>query len=164
MDAEWTRVRRTLLSLEVLDRAGVRYEARPEYVAILGRLSREEIAEFARLSAETRAARSRGNTQNKRHERYDQRNRADSKSSHEDDDDDSVLWDESDSTDFDDDKTSDKGTKSYPYIVNFPDKEKEKTSPSSTVQPKSILKNKNENHVRFEPQPHEVGTKPSLSR
>lgn len=160
MEAQWTKVRRSLLSLEVLDRAGVRYEARPEYVAILGRLSREDIEGYARQSADCRAARSRGYPYHpKRHDRHDRRDRADSKSSHEDDDDESVLWDESDTTDFDDDKTSDKGTKSYPYIVSFPDKDKEKTSPSSTAQPKSILKNKNENHVRFDPQPHEVGAR-----
>ena len=29
MEAQWTKVRRSLLSLEVLDRAGLRYEARP---------------------------------------------------------------------------------------------------------------------------------------
>lgn len=165
MEAQWTKVRRSLLSLEVLDRAGVRYEARPEYVAILGRLSREEIEEYARRSAELRAARSRNYGQySKRSDKYGGRDRADSKSSHDEDDDDSVLWDESDTTDFDDDKTSDKGTKSYPYIVNFPSKDKEKTSPSSTVQPKSILKNKNENHVRFDPQPHEVDIKSSPER
>ncbi|KAJ2983833.1 hypothetical protein NQ176_g406 [Zarea fungicola] len=56
LDAEWTKVRRTLISPEALDRAGVRYEARPDYVAILGRLSRDEIAEFARQSAEGRSA------------------------------------------------------------------------------------------------------------
>ncbi|KAK0388356.1 hypothetical protein NLU13_4601 [Sarocladium strictum] len=165
MEAQWTKVRRSLLSLEVLDRAGVRYEARPEYVAILGRLTREEIEQYARQSAECRAARSRKYSQHsKQHDRYYQRDRADSKSSRDEDDDDSVLWDESDSTDFDDDKTSDKGTKSYPYIVNFPEKDKEKISPSSTVQPKSILKNKNENHVRFDPQPHEVDVKSSPER
>lgn len=165
MEAQWTKVRRSLLSLEVLDRAGVRYEARPEYVAILGRLTREEIEDYARQSAECRAARSRNLAQHsKRNDRYDRRDRADSKSSRDEDDDDSVLWDESDSTDMDDDKTSDKGTKSYPYIVNFPEKDREKTSPSSTVQPKSILKNKNENHVRFDPQPHEVDAKSSPER
>jgi hypothetical protein len=67
------------------------------------------------------------------------------------------LWDEGDTTDYDDDKISDKGRKSYPYIVNPPGKDK--TSPASTVMPKPILKNKNENHVRFDPEPHEVDIK-----
>lgn len=46
-DATWTRIKRSLISLEVLNRAGVRYEARPDFVAILGVLSRDQIAEFA---------------------------------------------------------------------------------------------------------------------
>ncbi|KAF7553655.1 hypothetical protein G7046_g7034 [Stylonectria norvegica] len=154
-EAEWTRIRRTLVSPEVLERAGVRYEARPEYVAILGRLTREEVANFARQSAAARAARAPPRRRPDRHdrERERDRDRADSKSSRDDEDDDSDLFDESDSTDDDDDKTSEKGTKSYPYIVKAPDKN---TSPASTVPPKPILKNKNENHVRFDPEPHEV--------
>lgn len=163
MEAQWTIIRRALVSLEVLDRAGERYEARPEYVAVLGRLSREQIAEYARRSADTRAAREGRYDQSKlKHDRQ-YRDRSDSKSSQDEKDDESVLWDESDTTDFDDDKTSDKGTKSYPYIVSFPEKDKEKTSPSSTSQPKSILKNKNENHVRFDPEPYEVGSRSSRS-
>ena len=153
-EAQWTRIKRTIVSPEVLERAGVRYEARPDYVAVLGRLSREQIAHFARQSADCRAARSgRGAVPPRRD---DKRDRADSKSSREEDDDDSVLWDESDTTDFDDDRTSEKGTKSY-YIVDPP--EKGKTSPNSATMPKPILKNKNENHVRFDPQPHEVESK-----
>jgi hypothetical protein len=156
MDAQWTRINRDRVSPEVLERAGVRYEARPTYVAVLGRLSREQIEDYARQSADCRAARqlrqAEFHRQNSRtHER------ADSKSSRDDEDDDSDLWDSSDSTDYDDDKTSEKGTKSYLYIVSPPGKEK--GSPASTVPPKSILKNKNENHVRFDPEPHEVDTK-----
>ncbi|QPG93977.1 hypothetical protein C2857_003885 [Epichloe festucae Fl1] len=156
MDAPWTRVKRSLISPEVLERAGVRYEARPDYVAILGRLSREQIAEYARQSANCRAARlGSGHAPPRSNDQYHQRrDRADSKSSHEESDDGSILWDESDVTDCDDDKTSEKGTKSYLYIVNPPNKSK--TSPSTTVMPKPILKNKNENHVRFDPEPHEV--------
>lgn len=157
-DAQWTKVRRTLISPEVLNRAGVRYEARPEYVAILGRLSREEIAEFARQSAECRSSRSDrpplpprradGNTNGYRDDKH---YKPEAKNHHSDDD---VLHDESDSTDYEDDRSSDKGTRSYPYIVSAPSKTK--TSPSTTVKPKPILKNKNENHVRFDPEPHEV--------
>lgn len=161
MDAPWTKIRRSLVSPEVLQRAGVRYEARPEYVAILGRLSREQIADYARKSADCRAARSGGYPPQRPQNQYHPRHRADSKSSREDNDDESVLWDESDATDFDDDKTSERGTKSYPYIVSPPNKDK--TSPSSTVKPKPILKNKNENHVRFDPEPHEVEIKTSKS-
>lgn len=149
-EAEWTKIKRTFVSPEVLERAGVRYEARPEYVAILGRLSREQINDYARQSADCRAARSRRRPPPPRY-----RERADSKSSREEEDEDSILFDDTDVTDDNDDKASDKGTKSYPVIVHPPGKDK--TSPSSTVLPKPILKNKNENHVRFDPEPHEVG-------
>ncbi|KAI1277689.1 hypothetical protein F5Y07DRAFT_82830 [Xylaria sp. FL0933] len=59
-DAKWTRIRRSLVSPEVLAREGLRYEARPEFVAILGELKREDIAELARKSAEVRNGRRRG--------------------------------------------------------------------------------------------------------
>ncbi|PNY26267.1 Uncharacterized protein TCAP_03803 [Tolypocladium capitatum] len=156
LEAHWTKIRRTLVSPEVLERAGVRYEARPEYVAVLGRLTREQIADYARQSADCRAARSGRHVPHRKHDKH-QRDRADSKSSREEDDDDSVLWDESDATGCDDDKTSKKGTKSYPYIVSPPSKDK--ASPASTIMPKSILKNKNENRVRFDPEPYEMGSR-----
>ncbi|KAJ4174864.1 hypothetical protein NW754_005285 [Fusarium falciforme] len=90
----------------------------------------------------------------RRHRHDHHQDRRDSKSSREDDDSDSDLFDESDISDDDEDRASDKGTKSYPFIVNPPSRSK--TSPSSTTLPKPILKNKNENHVRFDPEPHEV--------
>ncbi|KFG82494.1 hypothetical protein MANI_015592 [Metarhizium anisopliae] len=160
MDASWTKIRRSLVSPEALQRAGVRYEARPEYVAVLGRLSREQIQDYARQSADCRAARSGRYPTAQRQNRYTQRDRAESKSSREYNDDESVLWDESDATDHED-ATSTRGKKTYPYIVSPPSKDK--TSPSSTVMPKPILKNKNENHVRFDPEPHEVDIKSSKS-
>ncbi|OAA78725.1 hypothetical protein LEL_02211 [Akanthomyces lecanii RCEF 1005] len=156
-DAQWTQIRRSLISPEVLDWAGVRYEARPSYVAILGRLSRAEISEFARQSAECRATRSSYTRPPLPPRRPDERHKPDTKTHHSDDD---VLYDSSDtdSTDYEDDhkrshndKTS---TRSYPYIVSAP--MAKKTSPSTSVKPKPILKNKNENHVRFDPEPHEV--------
>ncbi|KPM35021.1 hypothetical protein AK830_g11554 [Neonectria ditissima] len=160
-DAQWTRIRRTLVSPEVLERAGVRYEARPEYVAILGRLSKEQITEYARQSAEARAARSDRRPPPRRDDRRD-RERADSKSSRDDDDDDeSAVTDFSDTTDDEYEETYEKGTKSYPFIVNPP--RKSKTSPPSTTLPKPILKNRNENHVRFDPEPHEVDSRASRS-
>ncbi|KAG4263209.1 hypothetical protein FPRO04_05686 [Fusarium proliferatum] len=151
-DAQWTRIRRELVSPEVLERAGVRYEARPDYVAVLGRLTREQVSEFARESAACRAARSRRGPPPRKHDHHSERR--DSKSSREDDDDDSGVFDESDISDDEEDKSSEKGTKSYPYIVNPPTKNP--ISPSSTTMPKPILKNKNENHVRFDPEPYEV--------
>ncbi|KAM0253672.1 hypothetical protein ACHAP5_000249 [Fusarium lateritium] len=155
-EAQWTRIRRDLVSPEVLERAGVRYEARPEYVAVLGRLSREDVTKFARESAACRAARARRDPPPRRHENYAERR--DSKSSREEEeDDDSGVSDETDVTDEDDDRSSEKGTKSYPFIVNPPIKSK--TSPSSTTLPKPILKNKNENHVRFGPDPYEVDSR-----
>ncbi|RDA82764.1 hypothetical protein CP532_2023 [Ophiocordyceps camponoti-leonardi (nom. inval.)] len=159
MDAQWTKIRRSLVSPEVLERAGVRYEARPDFVAILGCLSRAQIVEFAEQSAQCRAARSHGYMSGRSEDVRRTRPRSDSKSSREDEDGDdaSDLWDEGDSTDYDEDKTSVRGDKTYPYIVSPPSKEK--TSPASTVMPKSILKNKNENHVRFDPEPHELQAK-----
>ncbi|KAG7139233.1 hypothetical protein HYQ45_003723 [Verticillium longisporum] len=62
LDAKWTRIRRSLVSPEVLEHAGVRYEARPEFVAVLGELSREDIAHYANLSAVARARRSNSHT------------------------------------------------------------------------------------------------------
>ncbi|KAM3512223.1 hypothetical protein MY11210_004141 [Beauveria gryllotalpidicola] len=151
-DAEWTKVRRALISLEVLDRARVRYEARPEYVAILGRLSRHEIARFARQSAECRAARSALPPLPPRRADYEAQPRPGTKTYHSDDD---VFFDSSDSTDYEDDGFHGKEDRNYPTIVSAPAKTN-KTSPSTTVKPKPILKNKNKNRVHFDPEPHEV--------
>ncbi|EWY80614.1 hypothetical protein FOYG_16553 [Fusarium oxysporum NRRL 32931] len=52
-DARWTKISRKLVSVEVLQRAGVRYEARPDYVAILGVLSRRKVAKLVRDSEVT---------------------------------------------------------------------------------------------------------------
>ncbi|RYP69427.1 hypothetical protein DL769_005281 [Monosporascus sp. CRB-8-3] len=54
LDAKWTRIRRSLVSPEVLALAGVRYEARPDFVAVLGTLTREQVAEYARRTVEVR--------------------------------------------------------------------------------------------------------------
>ncbi|KAI0405619.1 hypothetical protein F4802DRAFT_606654 [Xylaria palmicola] len=59
LDAKWTRIRRSLVSPEVVGREGLRYEARPDFVAILGELNREEIAELARKSQAVRNERRR---------------------------------------------------------------------------------------------------------
>ncbi|KAF5624728.1 uncharacterized protein FTJAE_10177 [Fusarium tjaetaba] len=56
-DALWTKISRKLVSVEALQRAGVRYEARPDYVAILGDLSREEVAKLVRESEATTTSR-----------------------------------------------------------------------------------------------------------
>ncbi|KAF5556712.1 hypothetical protein FPHYL_7884 [Fusarium phyllophilum] len=52
-DALWTKISRKLVSVEVLQQAEVRYEARPDYVAILGVLSREQVAKLVRESGAT---------------------------------------------------------------------------------------------------------------
>ncbi|KXJ88757.1 hypothetical protein Micbo1qcDRAFT_166197 [Microdochium bolleyi] len=57
LDAKWTRIKRSLVCIEVLSQRGMRFEARPTFVAILGALSREEIEELARRSAEVREMR-----------------------------------------------------------------------------------------------------------
>ncbi|QSZ35449.1 hypothetical protein DSL72_008319 [Monilinia vaccinii-corymbosi] len=49
-DAKWTKVKRSLISPEVLNQDGRRYEARPEFVAILGILTKEEIQDYASRS------------------------------------------------------------------------------------------------------------------
>ncbi|KAI0156735.1 hypothetical protein GGR52DRAFT_566158 [Hypoxylon sp. FL1284] len=59
LDAKWTRIPRRLVSPEVLASAGVRYEARPDFVAVLGALSRDEVADFAHRTAQVRNARRR---------------------------------------------------------------------------------------------------------
>ncbi|KAM0322195.1 hypothetical protein ACHAQA_009685 [Verticillium albo-atrum] len=169
LDAKWTRIKRSLVSPEVLERAGVRYEARPTYVAVLGVLTRDDIAHFANLSSVARARRSshskrppqsfRGGSS----PRDIKRDHSASSRSPPDDhkhsrkqgsDSDSVLWDESDTTD-DDRSRSRSEKKRRPYFI-VPAPGKDSASPASTVQPKPILKNRNENHVRFDPEPHEV--------
>ncbi|CCE27503.1 uncharacterized protein CPUR_00977 [Claviceps purpurea 20.1] len=160
MDAPWTKVNRSLVSPEVLERAGVRYEARPEYVAILGRLSREQLAEYARQSAHCRAARSSypGHAPPRRANLRDDaaRHPADSKNNRQDNSDES-SWNESDTSDYDDDENPPERArepKRHSYIVSPPNERKSSTS--ATEKPKPILKNKNENHVRFDPEPHEL--------
>lgn len=197
LDAKWTRVRRQLISPVVLNEAGVRYEARPDFVAILGVFTKEDIAEFARRSAEVRRSRQRVNQRGPRQEQQDRyypdkyknwdvegqnkdeeghgRHRANSEYSASSTD----LFDSSDEESEDDashrrtrgfqngsqgspDKYDheEKGTKVYPFIVSPPEKEKENgASPSATVMPKPILKNKNDDpHVRFDPEPKVLDT------
>ncbi|OTA08478.1 hypothetical protein A9Z42_0001730 [Trichoderma parareesei] len=160
MHAEWTKIDRALVSPEALHRVGVRYEARPGYVAILGRLTLDQVAQYARLSAECRAAR-RGVPPMTKHHSFDvtRRERTGSESSRDENvDDDKDSDSRSDVSDADDERVpGEKGTKTYPVIVNPP--EKSKSSPSTIVMPKPILKNKNTNHVRFDPEPHEVAAR-----
>ncbi|KAI0468308.1 hypothetical protein F4859DRAFT_211200 [Xylaria cf. heliscus] len=238
LDAKWTRIRRSLVSPEVVAREGLRYEARPDFVAILGELKREEIVELARKSKEVRDERRRAalNTysapkqakvdgkERRPEDRYHpdkyrnwdvienrnnqnegpgyvinpyRQNRSNSMASST-----GEIWDSSDdeaSPDFYEDRAKyghyptsypppqpysphyhnfspcngpnkgpvsaldngdGKGTKAYPFVVPSPVEEnkagerREKTSPSATVKPKPILKNKNDDpHVRFDPEP-----------
>lgn len=162
MSAEWTKIKRSIVSPEALHRAGVRYEARPDYVAVLGRLSLEQVTQYARLSAEYRAARRGKPLAAKQHSHHHatKHERTGSESSRDESaEDDRDSERRSDVSDADEDKAADeKKTKSYPVIVNPP--EKAKTSPTGPVMPKPILKNKNPNHVRFDPEPHEVNARP----
>lgn len=170
MDAQWTRISRDLVNPEVLERAGVRYEARRTYVAVLGRLTRDQVEDYARQTADCRAARhirqhqqTFAQQQQQQQQHAPQEPRSMPAKHHDDSHSESDLWDSSDD-DTDDmarsDAEEDKGTRSYPYIVS-PPKKAERTSPASTVAPKSILKNKNENHVRFDPEPYEVSPRDS---
>ncbi|KAI2638306.1 hypothetical protein GGS21DRAFT_510655 [Xylaria nigripes] len=227
LDAIWTRINRRLVSPEVLQREGFRYEAKPDFVAILGELKREEVADLARKSSEVRDQRQRATSQSRyggeqrpMDRRYpdksrnwrdmeDQQDRNEGRgyvinSPHHHGANSTAsstgkLWDSSDdesckdiyenrpsatrysssypprsrsrpssyhrhsssssraSNELVSHNNDDKGTKSYPFIVPPPGKEGDshgKTSPSATVKPKSILKNKNDNpHVRFDPEP-----------
>ncbi|CAK7266336.1 hypothetical protein SEPCBS57363_002042 [Sporothrix epigloea] len=56
-NAIWTKISRRLVSPEVLEKAGVRYEARPSFVAILGMLDKKTVSEYVRQSAEARRSR-----------------------------------------------------------------------------------------------------------
>lgn len=212
LEAKWTRIKRALVSPEVLERAGFRYEARPEFVAVLGELSRDDIAQLARKSAEVRATRGRGYSDTSRTARpattyYPERRSGNVRKSsrHSDDTDEESdssydIWDDDSDSDSsisggspaererdrktsastdkyiprdirrqqrrhrrdsatviqeepeledadDDSRRGGRAGKAYPVIVQPP---LEKGSPSATVLPKPILKNKNENHVRFD--------------
>ncbi|TWU71890.1 hypothetical protein ED733_001123 [Metarhizium rileyi] len=57
-DAVWTRINRRLMSVELLQKAGVRYEAREEFVAILGAVTGAQIVELVEYSTVTRQHRS----------------------------------------------------------------------------------------------------------
>lgn len=166
IDAPWTKMDRSLVSSEVLNRAGVRYEARPDFVAVLGRLSKEQVADFLRQSAECRAARSgrhpRSTRSPPRRSSPPRHERQESKNSRNNNDDD-VLWDSDDTVE--NDRSADKGTKSYPYIVSPPERPTKASPRGSTVKPKPILKNKNENHVHFAgTEPYEVDPRASPPR
>ncbi|PHH64710.1 hypothetical protein CDD82_1734 [Ophiocordyceps australis] len=145
LNAKWTKISRELVSLEVLERAGVRYEARPDFVAVLGQLTPSEMAQLARQSALCRAARLDSSSPPKQSGRQQSwRPRTDSSTSYTSTDDDGDKHGQKESQMSKNDK--------YPYIVSPP----EPMSSSSTVMPKPILKNRNENHVRFDPEPHEI--------
>lgn len=239
IEAKWTRIKRSLVSPEVLDKAGMRYEARPDFVAVLGVLSRDDIANLARKTAEVRATRGRGysdatttsgsRNNNGRYQTYynspEERRTPTKKSSrHSSDSTDEdeqasltssePLWDDSDSSGSDSDSQHSRSTTTtreragsatdkyiprearrsnhrrtrdrrdsatiiqeepepedadddgrgknspnrnrrrsrvYPVIVPpMDDDTNSKGSPAATVAPKPILKNRNENHVRFD--------------
>ncbi|KAH7416641.1 hypothetical protein BKA64DRAFT_636042 [Cadophora sp. MPI-SDFR-AT-0126] len=56
-DAKWTKINRRLVSPEVLEQDHKRYEARPDFVFILGLLTRTEIEDYAARTHVIRAAR-----------------------------------------------------------------------------------------------------------
>lgn len=58
-DAKWTKIARRLVSPEVLDQDHRRYEARPDFVAVLGVLSRDEIEDYAVRTEVLRSSRPR---------------------------------------------------------------------------------------------------------
>lgn len=197
LDAKWTRIKRSLISPVILDQAGVRYEARPDFVAILGVFTKKDISEFARRTAELRKRRKEQQRREYRDEkdryhpgkyknwnveaqkRSDPNNHSQNRANSEVSTSSTDLYDSSDDESDEEhdsrrahshhhypDDTSDKhdedekGTKVYPFIVSPPEKEKDNgASPAATVQPKPILKNKNDDpHVRFDPEPKVLDT------
>ncbi|RCI11690.1 hypothetical protein L249_7574 [Ophiocordyceps polyrhachis-furcata BCC 54312] len=56
-DATWTRLDRRLISAQVLEQAGLRYEARRDSVSVLGTLSPSQMRELAERSAQVRQGR-----------------------------------------------------------------------------------------------------------
>jgi hypothetical protein len=54
LNARWTCIPRHLVSAEIVSQARFRWEARPEFIAILGILTKDEIATLARKSTEAR--------------------------------------------------------------------------------------------------------------
>lgn len=157
MDGQWTKVRRTLISLEVLDRAGVRYEARPDYVAILGVFSHGAIVEFARQSTEARAARSGTFLRQGMRSGKTSYNTFRIRGNRSESEGDGSLRYASDSADSDGDKAFDRDERRYPRVVKSSNKDQSERQHPNTVQPKPILKNKSESHVRFDLEPQEIG-------
>jgi hypothetical protein len=139
LDAEWTKIDRDIVSPGVLELAGVRYEARPSYVAVLGRLSRDQISAFARQTANYRAGRpihpedwqlSSGKGRVPKTQR----------------------------------RTSDSSNSSKAESIASRatvDPRRKRRSTTSDVPPKSVLKKRSMNRVRFDPNPEEIKPKPS---
>lgn len=61
-DAVWTKIHGTIISANVLNKAGMVYRVFPDFTAVLGKLSRPEIAELARQTDEARQRRKRSKT------------------------------------------------------------------------------------------------------
>ena len=192
LEAKWTKIRRSLVSPEVLEKAGVRYEARPEFVAILGELTREQIASYARQSTEVRNARRRtarsGPSDKASSAPYPASRETGPSRRRRDRDSDCSSDSDSDSSASDgkrrydqsryipkgrdranSDGRDEKSGRTYPVIVSPPSSTNgdSKASPSATAMPKPILKNKNEHRVRFDEDgaPREVDARePSSDR
>ncbi|EFY96995.2 hypothetical protein MAA_07541 [Metarhizium robertsii ARSEF 23] len=56
-DATWTRIDRRFISVEMLQKAGVRYEAREDFVAILGAVTSAQVVELVQHSTAIRQQR-----------------------------------------------------------------------------------------------------------
>ncbi|KAJ2905912.1 hypothetical protein MKZ38_003700 [Zalerion maritima] len=131
LDAKWTKIKRSLVSPEVLDQAGVRYEARPAFVAVLGVLSKEKISEFSRATAEVRARRHRRVRRSRTHEddkfRSEQKEQK-SKERRTKDRDRDDLWDAESDTSTESDGSSSDGKRSSRRSV--PKESHRRTQPS----------------------------------
>ncbi|KAH8172589.1 hypothetical protein LIA77_06844 [Sarocladium implicatum] len=148
MDAQWTKIHRSMISVEVLEQIGVRYEARPRYVAILGRLTREQTASYARQSASMRFARWEKESRSQKYVGFD----LDSSDLDDSGDDKQGVYKGSMRTQGDPyhDRTSAEDQTILPLPGIPSDEDKDKPTGSKTVMPKPILKSKSEKHVRFD--------------
>ncbi|CAG9994308.1 unnamed protein product [Clonostachys byssicola] len=137
MDAEWTKIDRDIVSPGILELAGVRYEARPSYVAVLGRLSKDQISAFARQTANYRAGRP---IHPEDWQLFKQRVPKTQR------------------------RTSDSSNSSQAESIALRltvDPRRKRRSTTSDVPPKSVLKKRSMNRVRFDPNPEEINPEPS---
>ncbi|CAH0044856.1 unnamed protein product [Clonostachys solani] len=139
LNAEWTKIDRDIVSPGVLEFAGVRYEARPSYVAVLGRLSKDQVSAFARQTANYRAGRP---IHPEDWQLFSAKGRVPKTQR----------------------RTSDGSNSSNAESISSRatvDPRRKRRSTTGDVPPKSVLKKRSMNRVRFDPNPEEIKPKTS---